>query len=111
MPRSSTRASRSARVVHQQPVERIHFHVGKGAGHLAQHFHALGQREQRLLFGVAQHGYHQPAENLGAALDQVEVPVGHRIERAGIDGETDSIEVRPTCAILIVDCPCFAKGQ
>src|ERR1019366_4560206 len=36
--------------------------------------------------GILKNGDHQFVEDLAAALDQVKMPVGRRIERSGIDG-------------------------
>ena len=67
-------------IVDQKPVEAIDIHIGKRSGDLAQHFGAFGEGEERLLFGVAKNCHRQTAENFGAPFDQVEVPIGHRIE-------------------------------
>ena len=75
------------RIIHQQPVEGIHLHVGIDADHFAQHFHALLDGEERLLALVPQNRNDQPVEQPRAALDQIEMPVGDRVERSRIDGD------------------------
>jgi len=43
------------------------------------------QAKQRILVRIPQDRHHQFVENLAAAFDQVQMPVGRWIERAGID--------------------------
>ena len=54
------------RVIHQQPVEGIHPHVGVAAQHLAKHLDALFDGEQRLLVLVPQYGDDQAVEQTRA---------------------------------------------
>ena len=48
---------------------------------------ALVGREERLLVGVDQHRHHDALEQVRAAQDDVDVPVGQRVERPGKDGQ------------------------
>ena len=75
-----------ASVIDEQSFEHIHFDVRPFLGDFAQHLHALGHAEQRLLFRVAEHGHDQEIEHFLAALDQIQVAVGDRVKRARIDG-------------------------
>ena len=50
-------------------------------------FDALLQREQRALAGVDRHADHQLVEQPRGAGDHVEMAVGDRIERAGIQAD------------------------
>src|SRR5215467_3977002 len=75
-----------ARVVHEQSVKNVHLDARPSVRHFAQHLYALGNAEQRLLFRVSQHGHDQQVKHFLAALDQVEVAVGHRVKGAGING-------------------------
>ena len=74
------------RVVHRKAVEGVDRHVVKALGHRLQHLAAVGHAEQRIFLRIAQNGDHQFVEDLAATLDQVEMAVGRRIERSGIDG-------------------------
>ena len=76
----------AARVVHEQPFKYVDFYVRPIARHLAQHLHALRNGEEWLFFGITQNRNDELAKNVPAALDQVQMAVRDRIERAGIDG-------------------------
>ena len=52
---------------------------------LQQHLAALRHAEHRALLRVAQDRDHQFLKDLAASLNQIEVPVGGRIKRPGID--------------------------
>ena len=54
---------------------------------LAQHLQPLRQAEHRGLLRVAQNRHHQLFEHLAAPLNQIQVPIGRWIKRAGIDGD------------------------
>ena len=56
-------------------------------GHGFQHGAPLPQAEERAFLGVAQDGHNQLVKNIASPLDQVEVSIGGRIERAGVDGD------------------------
>src|SRR5579863_6535294 len=49
-----------------------------------QHLQPLGKAEHRALFRIPQNAHDEFFKNLGAPLNQIEVPVGGRIERTGI---------------------------
>ena len=82
------------RVVHRQAVEDVHLNVLELGGQGLQHGAAFAQAEQRALLRIAQDGHDQLVENLAAPFNQVQVPVGRRIKRAGIDGD-DLIQRSP----------------
>ena len=52
----------------------------------SQHLHALFDGEERILDRVDEDGDGEVVKELGAALDQVHVAVGGRVEGAGIEG-------------------------
>src|SRR6267154_4531126 len=59
-----------ARVVHEQSVEDIHFHVRPLFSDFTQHFDAFSHGEKRLLLCVLQDGDNEQVKHLLAALDQ-----------------------------------------
>ena len=61
--------------------------VRQRCGDLRQHLRPFGESKKRRLFSVPKDRYDQPVEYLGTPFDQVEVTIGHRIERTGIDGQ------------------------
>ena len=71
----------------EQTVEYVDFDAAPAARDLAEHFDTLGDGEERLLFGVFEHGDDDEVEHLFAALDEVEVAVGDRVKGAGVDGD------------------------
>ena len=75
------------RVLHHQPVKGVDANILQMRCERPQHLQPLGHAEHRALLRVAQDADHQFLKNLGAPLDQVEVPVGGRIKRAGIDSD------------------------
>ena len=77
----------AASVVDEQAVEGVHFDVGGALEHLARDVDALRHREERRLLHVDQDRDDDAIEEARAALDDVDVAVGQRIERAGIDGD------------------------
>src|SRR5271157_2041816 len=75
-------------VSHQQPLENINGDVVEPRGHFLDHLLALLHVEQRLcLVHIAGDGNDEPIEELAAAMNQVEMAVRDRIERARIDGD------------------------
>jgi hypothetical protein len=54
---------------------------------LLQKRHPLGHGEQRLTGRVGADGHDDPVEELRAALDEIEVAIGDRVEAASIDGQ------------------------
>ncbi len=75
------------RVVHQQAAEGAHVHVAVRLEHLAANRDALGLAEQRRLLDVDQERDDDGVEDPGAALDDVDVAVGQRVERPWINGD------------------------
>src|SRR5690606_370687 len=69
----------------QEGAEPVDFHVGQILRHLPEQLDALFQGKQRLFARIVQHRHDQMVENVGRALDDVQMPVGHRIEAARID--------------------------
>jgi hypothetical protein len=53
-------------------------------GKRLQHFHSLREAEHRAFFRVPENPHHQLFKNLGASLDQIEMPIGGWIERSWI---------------------------
>src|SRR4029077_10762165 len=66
--------------------ECIDAHVLIPGGQQLNHLLALFHRKQWSLLRIAQDGHHQLIENAAAARDQVQMPLGWRIERSGING-------------------------
>ncbi|MEY2411704.1 MAG: hypothetical protein QOD84_310, partial [Acidobacteriaceae bacterium] len=50
------------------------------------HGPAFPDAEQRVLVRIPQNRHDQLIENIAAALDQIQMTVSGRIERAGVDG-------------------------
>jgi len=65
---------------------KVYRDVVKARSHRLQHLAPVGDTEQRVFLGIAKNSDHQFIEDLAAALDQVKMSVGRRIERSGIDG-------------------------
>src|SRR6478735_6187569 len=74
--------------VDDEPVEARHTHVGDARGGLAQHRDPFVGREQPVLAHVDADGDDDLVEELGGTTDDVEVAVGHRVERPGADSAT-----------------------
>ena len=73
--------------VDEQPLEELDAHVRQVAEHLVQHLLALLEREERLrLLRVADHGHDHVVEVPTGPLDDVEVTVGHGVERSRTEG-------------------------
>ena len=51
-----------------------------------EHLDALLHVEERIFHGIVEDGDGEVIKELGAARDQVDVPVGGRVEGAGIEG-------------------------
>src|SRR4029077_1958886 len=75
------------RVIHGKAVEDVHTNVLQIGGQSLQHGPALAQTEQRVLVRIAQDRHDQFVKNLAATFNQIQVPVGRWIKRAGIDGD------------------------
>jgi len=75
----------SAREIDGEPLENVHFDVGKIGRFGTDHRHPLFGGEQRVLRGVVPDRDDQSVEERRRAAHQIEVAVGHRIETAGID--------------------------
>src|SRR6185369_3528335 len=72
-------------IIHQEPFERIDLDIGIDLDDFAEHFGALLDGEERFLGLVSQYGNDKPVKHSRAALDQIEVTVGNRVERSRID--------------------------
>src|SRR5882724_8727583 len=72
--------------VDQQPVERGDAHPAHpdAGGAFVDQLEALLDREERLLRGVRDHRHDQLVEDAQAPLDEIQMPVVHRIEHPGI---------------------------
>src|ERR1700685_1401774 len=75
------------RIFDHQTMERIEADVLQVRGQLLYHLQPLGHAKHRSLLRVAQDGDDQLLKNLASPLNQIEVPVGWRIKRTGIDGD------------------------
>ena len=73
-------------VIDQEPVESIDFDVRLRLEDLPSDLDPFVHREQRRLFRVHEHRDDDAIEEPRAARDDVDVPVGERVERPGIDG-------------------------
>ena len=74
-------------VIHEQPVEGVHFDIRHRAEDSAHDLHALVHREKRRLLGIHQNGHDDPVEQSRAARNDIDVPVRQRIEGTGIDSK------------------------
>jgi len=74
--------------VDDEAVEARHPHVGDVRGGLAEHRDALVRGEQAVLAHVDADGDDDLVEEPGGTTDDVEVAVGHRVERPGADSAT-----------------------
>src|SRR5579859_4021528 len=72
--------------VHFLSIEGGHRDVRHMLDRRGQHVAALRRAEQRALLGVVEHGHDQVIEDLRSPCNQVEVPIGHGIEGARVDG-------------------------
>jgi hypothetical protein len=73
--------------VYQKRIERPHGDIPEVRGRLGGHVHPLVDAEERAASLVRRRrdGHHYLVEDARRALDDVEVAVGHRVERAGAD--------------------------
>ena len=69
----------------EQAIENIDPHVIDGPDHRAQHREALVERQQAPLVGVVADRHDELVEEAGPAPQDVEVPVGHRVEGPCVD--------------------------
>jgi hypothetical protein len=74
--------------VDQEPVEGDHRHPVEVRGGLHEHGQPLVHGEERLLVVPHRHRHDELIEELSRALHEVEMPHGHRIERAREDRAT-----------------------
>src|SRR5262249_47525657 len=72
-------------VVDQQAFERSDFDVGIGAHHFAEHLRSFFDAEQRILGLIAEYSDNEMLHQAAGPGDQVEVAVGDRIERTGVN--------------------------
>ena len=75
-----------AREVDHEAVEGGDGDVAEGAGGFLEHFHAFFDGEEGILDRVDEDADGEVFEELGAALNEVDVTVGGRVEGAGIEG-------------------------
>lgn len=75
------------RIVDQEAVKGCDLDVGKAADYFIEHLDAFFDREKGLFFLVAQDRHQQLIEQGGAALDQIEMPIGDRVEGTGINSD------------------------
>ena len=72
-------------IFHQKALERIHFHVAKIGNGLLNQRAAFREAEQRLFVFVSGYANDHSIEQTRGTLDYVKVPVGRRVETAGIN--------------------------
>jgi hypothetical protein len=75
-----------AAVVDEQALEAVDGDVRQVGDGVAQQLHALVDGEQARLAGVHQHGDDELVVEAGRPGDDVDVPVGDRVEGSGADG-------------------------
>ncbi len=73
-------------IVHQQAVERIHLDVADRLEYITRDLDPFVHREQWCFLGVHQDRDNDAVEQAGTARDDVDVPVGQRVEGSRIDG-------------------------
>jgi len=66
-------------------VKRSHRHIAKRTGGFFEHLDTLCHGEERIFAGIVEHGDRQVPKELGSTLNQVNVPIGRRVKRAGIE--------------------------
>ena len=71
-------------VIHEQAFEGVHLDVRQTVEDRAGHLHAFGQAEQRRFLRVDEDGDDDPIEQPRTTGNDVDVPVGQRIERSRI---------------------------
>ena len=86
--------------LHGEAIETGHLHRAEMARGLPQLGQPLLQGEGRLLVGVLQHRHHHRIEQAGAALDQIEMPEGERVEAAWVESSHDSQLMGPEGLLL-----------
>ena len=69
----------------QQLVREHDLHIRDVRRHAADELHTLCRGKHGMLVDVEHHADDQPVKALGRALDDVQVPVRHRVKAAGID--------------------------
>ena len=74
-------------VINQKAAESVHGDVLHVPRNLLQHFNALLNAEEWLLFSIRQQGNNQTVKDPAASLDQIKMPVGYRIEGPWINRE------------------------
>ncbi|MNC54889.1 hypothetical protein D3C75_1043870 [compost metagenome] len=72
-------------IIHQQVVEAVHFHIGDILGYLHQQFHTLLHGEQGGFAGVVEHRHNHLIEYFRRPVDNVQMPVSHRIKASRTD--------------------------
>ncbi len=70
---------------HHQPVEGVQPDIFQACRKRSEHLDPLGHTEHRALLRVTENRDHQFFKDLAASLNQIEVPIGRRIKRTGID--------------------------
>ena len=75
-----------ARELNHEAVEGGDGDVAQGAGGFSEHLDTFFEGEEGILDRVFKNGDGEMFEELGAALDEVDVPVGGRVEGPGIEG-------------------------
>ena len=73
--------------IHEQPVERLDFHVQQLFGRHAHHLDPLFQGQNGVLLRICGNRHIHLVEETQASGDQVHVPVGDRVERARVDAD------------------------
>src|SRR4051812_2041078 len=86
--------------VHDQAVEGVDANIGVVSCALLEELDALLDGEQTALRLVDEHGDDDLVVELGGPADDVEMPVGHRIERAGADSAPRRHGRRPYQSVL-----------
>src|SRR5690606_21415104 len=72
--------------IHEQTTETVHADVGEIGGQLTQHAQPLLDREQALFAWILADRHDHLVEQSNRSTEDVEVTVGHRVERPRADG-------------------------
>src|SRR5208283_6090566 len=80
------RSALAARELDHEPVEGGNGDVADAGDDLVEHLHALLNGEKRILDRIDEDGDGEVVEDLRAALNEIDVAVGGRVEGAGIEG-------------------------
>ena len=89
-------------ILGQQTVIGVHRHVGQVAGDAAELVFPLLQRKQRFFITVDHDADNDLVEQPRCALDDIQMPVGHGVEAAGIDGDLHRTSLSRRKSVTVV---------